>query len=161
MGDFVPVKNDRINRWALAASQTIEIGDPVGLTSGRVVKATASTDPILGIAARAVTSSAEDDEMLVFDDPELIFDCVADNAAQVLPTVVGTTCDIVVDSSVFKANLDASVTDVLTVLAIGEFLDPLRDDSVYEGSALAGDWTPGWQSSNKVRCKFAKHALAN
>lgn len=161
MGDFVPVSNDRITRYALAASQTISIGDPVALSSGRVILATASSDPILGISARDVTSSAEDDEILVYDDPNLVFDCVADNAAQVVQTVVGTTCDIVVDGGVFKANLDASAVDVLKVLSIGEFDDPLRDDSVYYGSALAGNWTPGWQSSNKVRCKFAKHANSN
>lgn len=161
MGDFVPVQNDRLTRYALAASQTISIGDPVALSSGRVILATATSDPVLGISGRDVTSSAEDDEILVYDDPDLVFDCVADTANQVVATEVGTTCDIIVDSGVFKANLDATSINVLKVVSIGAFEDPLRDDSVYYGSTLAGNWTPGWQSSNKVRCKFAKHSLAN
>jgi hypothetical protein len=160
MGDFVCVKNHRIQRYPVAASQTIEIGDPVGKdANGRVIIGTAALTALLGVSARAVTDSAADDEILVFDDPQAEFECQADNAAQVAQSEVGTTCDLIVDTGVFKANLDATATNVLRTVSIGEFNDPLRDDSTYGGSTLAGDWTPGWQSKNVVRVKIAVHLL--
>jgi len=158
MGDFVCVKNDRIERYPLAASQTIAIGDPVAVdANGYVVLADATSTPLLGVAARDCTSSAEGDEMLVYDDPDAEFECQADNVAQVLQAEVGDTCDLVVSSSTFYANLDATAVNVLKVLAIGQYMDPLRDGSTYYGSVLAGDWTPGWQSKNKLRVKIAQH----
>lgn len=158
MGDFVCVQNDRITRYRLPAGQTISLGDPVALdANGNVIIADATSDPLLGVAARDVTISADGDEMLVYDDPDAEFECQADNVAQVLQAEVGDTCDLIVTGGVFYANLDAAAVNVLKVLAIGEYMDPLRDGSTYYGSALAGDWTPGWQSKNVVRVKFAKH----
>lgn len=154
---------DRINRYPAAAGLTCEIGQPVTKDSaGRVVLADATTTSFLGIAARKMASAAADDEVLVYDDPQVEFDIAADNVAQVTQTnVVGKAFDLVVSSSVFYANLDATSTNVLKGLAIANFEDPLRDGSTYGGSALAGDWTPGWQSKNRLRCKFALHLLAN
>jgi hypothetical protein len=157
--DIRCVKNDTLGRYPCAASQTISIGDPVTVDGdGNVILADASSATLLGVAGRDVAATAAGDEILVYDDPDAEFELAADNVDQVLQTnVLGLEFDLVVPGGVFKANLDASVTDVFLGISIGGFNDPLRDGSVYYGSALAGDWTPGWQSKNVVRVKINKH----
>ena len=149
---------DRITEYPAAASQTIEVGDPVALdTSGNVIIATASSAALLGICAQAVTDSTVGDAVYVYDHPDIQFEIAADNAAEVLQTVVGETHDLIVDGGVFKANLGATSTNVLRVLAIKSFYDPNADGSAYEGSPLVGDFTPGWRDGAQVLCEIALH----
>lgn len=147
--DFRCIEHQRVNRYPVAASQTIKVGQPVLLnSSGLVIIATASTDDLLGIAASPVTASTAGDEILVFDDPRALFRGLADDPAQVLQAVVGDTCDLIVDSGVFKLNLDATVKDVVRVRAIGSYYDPL----------LTGDF-PMWDGGDQVIFEIALHQL--
>lgn len=163
MPDLKPVSNHtRIQRYYLAASQTIDVGDPVVLnSSGYVELATAATTSLLGICAEKVTASTLGQAVAVFDDPDLEFEILADNSAQALQTVVAETHDLIVTGGVFYANLDATTTNVLKVLAINTNFDPLLDGATIYGSSLAGDFTPPWNSLAKIRCKFAAHQKAN
>lgn len=161
--DLKPVSNHtRIRRYYLAASQTIEPGDPVVLNaSGLVELADASSAALLGICAEKVTSSTAADPVGVFDDPHLEFQIAADTANQAVRTEVGDTCDLVVASTVFKANLDATSTNVLLVTAVNVDFDPLLDGTAITGSSLAGNFTPPWNNTALIRCKFKAHQLAN
>lgn len=161
--DLKPVSNHtRINRYLLAASQTISPGDPVVLNaSGYVEKADGSSTSILGICAQDVSSSAAGDIVGVYDDPQLEFQILADDSSQAVQAEVGDTCDIRVNGGVFYANLDATLTNVLKVIAINTNFDPLLDGATIYGSTLAGNFTPPWNNKAKIRCKFALHQLAN
>ena len=152
---------DRITEYPAAASQTIEVGDPVALDSnGRVIIATAGSAALLGICAKAVSSTSAGDPIFVYDDPDVEFEIAADDPTEVLQTVVGETHDLIVDSGTFKVNLGATATNVLRVKAIKGFYDPNADDSPYEGSTLVGDFTPGWRDSAQVICEIAAHVLS-
>ncbi len=161
--DLKPCSNDtRIRRYLLAASQTIEPGDPVVRnSSGLVELADASTASFLGICAQKVTASAAGDVVAVYDDPHLEFEILADTAGEAVQTVVGETHDIIVTGGVFYANLGAAVTNVIKVTAVNTNFDPLLDGATITGSSLAGNFTPPWNSAAKIRCKFALHQLAN
>lgn len=161
--DLKPCSNHtRIRRYYLAASQTINPGDPVILNaSGLVEIGTAATATHLGICAEKVVSSSAGDPVGVFDDPDLEFEIKADTANQAVRTEVGDTCDLAVSGDVFYANLDAVVTNVLLVTAVNVDFDPLLDGTAITGSTLAGNFTPPWNNTAKIRCKFALHQLAN
>jgi len=161
--DLKPVSNHtRITRYLLAASQTIRPGDPVVLnSSGLVELATDGSTALLGISAQNVSSSAANDPIGVFDDPDLEFEILADTAGEAVQTVVGETHDIAKPSTTFLANLGAATTNVLRVLAINTNFDPLLDGATITGSTLAGNFTPPWNDKAKIRCKFDLHQLAN
>jgi hypothetical protein len=151
---------DRITEYPVAASQTIAVGQPVAVDGdGRVIIATAASTALLGICAKDVTASAADDLCYVYDDPDVVFEIVADNSAEVLQTVVGETHDLIVTTDVFYANLGATTTNVIRVKAIKPFYQPLADDVAFEGSTLVGDLTPGWKTGGSVLCEFAAHVL--
>jgi hypothetical protein len=153
---------DRITEYPTAASQTIEVGDPVALDSnGRVVIATAVSAKLLGICAKAVSATSAGDPIFVYDDPDVQFEIAADDATEVLQTVVGETHDLIVDSGTFKVNLGATSTNVLRVKAIKSFYDPNADGTAYEGSTLVGDFTPGWRDGAQVLCEIALHELSS
>jgi hypothetical protein len=151
---------DRITEYPAAASQTIEVGDPVAINSGgQVIIATAGSTALLGICAKAVADTSAGDPVFVYDHPDVEFEIAADDPDEVLQTVVGETHDLIVDSGTFKVNLGATATNVLRVKAIKSFYDPQADGAAYEGSTLAGDFTPGWRDSAQVLCEIALHVL--
>lgn len=152
--------DDRITEYPAAASQTIAVNQPVALdTDGRVVKATAVSAALLGLCAKDITASSADEPCYVYDDPDIAFEILADNAAEVLQTVVGETHDLIVTDDVFYINLGATSTNVLRVKAIKPFYQPLADDVAFEGSTLVGDFTPGWKTGGSVLCEIALHVL--
>jgi hypothetical protein len=151
---------DRITEYPAAAAQTLKVGQPVALDGdGRVVLATAGSAALLGICAKDATSTSAGDPVFVHDHPDVEFEIAADDPTEVLQTVVGETHDLIVDSGTFKVNLGATATNVLRIKAIKSFYDPNADGSAYEGSALAGDFTPGWRDGAQVLCEIALHVL--
>ena len=152
---------DRITEYPAAASQTIEVGDPVAInSSGQVIIATAASTALLGICAAAVTDTSAGDPVFVYDHPDITFEIAADDADEVLQTVVGETHDLIVDGGTFKANLGATATNVLRIKAIKSFYDPMADGEAYVGSTLAGDFTPGWRDGAQVLCEIAVHVMS-
>uniref|UniRef100_A0A6M3IDS3 Putative structural protein n=1 Tax=viral metagenome TaxID=1070528 RepID=A0A6M3IDS3_9ZZZZ len=124
--DFQPVDGDlRVNRYELAASQTIEVGDPVTLNSSGLVEiAGAASAALLGVAASPCTSSTANDVILVYDGLDTVFKCRCDASGEAVQAIVGDIVDLVVTSNVFYANLGASAVDVLKVVDIGVNRDP-------------------------------------
>jgi len=163
MPDLKPVSNHtRTQRYYLAASQTIDVGDPVLLNSaGYVELATAASATLLGICAEKITASTVGQAVVVFDDPDLEFEILADEVAEAIQTAVGETHDLIVTSGAFLANLGATTTNVIKVLAVNTNFDPLLDGETIYGSSLAGNFVPPWNDKKKIRCKFAIHQKAN
>lgn len=150
------------HRYYLAASQTILPGDPVTLNgSGLVELADAASTALLGTSMQKVTASAANDPIQVFDDPDAVFEIDADTAAQAVQAEVGTTCDLAGTSGAFFANLDAVLTNVLLVVAVNTNFDPLLDGNTITGSTLAGNFTPPWNDTARIRVKIAAHQKAN
>ena len=154
MPDLKPVSNHtRIQRYYLAASQTIDVGDPVVLnSSGYVELATASSAALLGICAEKVTASTAGQAVAVFDDQDLEFEILADDVTEAIQTAVGETHDLIVSGGVFYANLGATTTNVLKVLAVNTNFDPLLDGATIYGSSLAGNFVPPWNNKAIIRC---------
>ena len=148
--DLRVVENDRINRHPVAVGQTIEVGDPVAFNaSGLVVIGTALLTSYLGVAASAVTSSVAGDSIDVYDDPKAVIAVKADNAAEVVQAVVGSTFDLIVTGGVFLVNLGATTLNVVKVRTIGSFHDPLLDGSF-----------PTMDDGALVLVEFAAHQLS-
>lgn len=106
--------------FTAGANQTIKVGDPVTLSNGKVVKATAASTSLLGVAASNVTTGAgQTAEILVWvgdDRTEFYGQCSGAPAA----TVVGATVDIEIDSTTGepRVNEDASSTGHLLITGI-------------------------------------------
>lgn len=147
----------------IAASQTILPDQPVRLnSSGLVVLATAADTDLLGTSMGKWTNLAAGTMVSVYDDPDAVFEIKADNAAQAVRATNGDFCDLIVTSSVFYANLDATTTKVLKVVqGQSSDFDPLMDGTAIAGSALAGNFTPPWNDKSRIRVKIALHQLAN
>ncbi len=146
----------------LAASQTIAPGKFVFKnSSGFVEIADASSAALLGVCMQNITSSAEGDEVMVFDDPNEEFEMACDTAGEAIQTVVGEEHDLIVTSTIQLLNLGATATKVLKVLAIAGNFDPLMDGTAITGSALAGNFTPPWNSAARCRVKIDLHQLGN
>ena len=139
--DFRPVGgNKRVTAYQTAASQTIEVGDPVAFdAAGQIVIGTALLAEYVGIAASAVTSSSAGDAISVWDSPDLQFLVTAD--AAVTQTMVDQDCDIVVSGGgQFQADVGATAKNVLRVV-----------DDYQNRDELAAD--------TQAVCRFALHAL--
>lgn len=167
MPDLKVLKNTGSNRYYLAASQTISPGDPVVLNTSGLVELLQDVDPSsdplglpLGVCMQNVTSSAAGDPVAVFDDPDLEFEILADTANEAVRSEVGDACDFNATNP-FTADLNSATYGVIKVLAVNADFDPLLDGVALTGSALAGNFTPGWNSLAKIRAKFAKHVKAN
>jgi len=162
MPDVKVVKGLTTNRHYLAASQTIAPGKFVTKnSSGFVELADASSAALLGVCMQNVVSSAEGDAVQVFDDPNAEFEMDCDAAGEAIQTAVGEEHDIIVTSTVQLANLGATATKVLKVLAVNANFDPLLDAAVIYGSDLAGNFTPPWNSTTKIRVKIDLHQNGN
>jgi len=96
--------------YPIAAATAISAGEVVQLSGGLVVAAAANqTNPILGIAAEnhpgtadALNIRADGTEILVYDNPELIFECPAPTFAASggsATTVTTTTADVAVTTA--------------------------------------------------------------
>ena len=104
------------NPYKTAASQTIKVGDMVSLTTaGHVTDADASPAGLLGVAASSVTSSSAGDEILVYDDPGLVYLATADDASDVSQALVGAQIDLNADQD-SGVDADGSSAVVLTVV---------------------------------------------
>ncbi len=149
--------------YPIAASQTILPDQPVRLnSSGLLELAAADSVDLLGTSMGKWTSLAAGTLVSVYDDPDAEFEIKADNAAQALRATNGDFCDLVISSSVFYANLDATSTKVLKVVnGLAADFDPLMDGTQITGSALAGNFTPPWNSKARIRVKIALHQKAN
>lgn len=127
---FVPVSAGtlRVNRYPVATSETIAVGDPVELnSSGLVICGTATSAALCGVAAEACTSAAAGTVIGVYDDPKQVYKGKCDTLNQNVQAEVGDTCDIVGSTGAFSLNLDASSINVVRVTKIGTFEDPLLD----------------------------------
>ena len=159
------VINDKnvTHQYRLAASQTILPDQPVRLnTSGLVELADATSADLLGTSMGKVTSSAEGDLIMVYDDPDAEFEIKADDATQATRAKTGDLCDLIVSGSVFYANLDATSTKVLKVVqGLAADFDPLMDGTSITGSALAGNFTPPWNNKARIRVKIDLHLKGN
>lgn len=159
------VINDKnvTHMYFLAASQTILPDQPVRRNaSGLIELAAADSADLLGTSMGKYTDLAAGSPIQVYDDPDAEFEIQADNAAQAVRAVGGDFCDLIIVSSVFKANLDASTTKVLKVVqGKASDFDPLMDGTSITGSALAGNFTPPWNNTARVRVKIALHQAAN
>lgn len=149
---FKPVINDRVERYPLAASQTIAVGDPVfANANGLVEVAVAGADQaLLGIAATSCTSSTAQDPILVFNDPKAQFIGNCDNSAQNLQAEVGDTCDFAGTTGSFTLNLDAATNPVARVLGVVSWEDPLMDGSSFP-----------FQNAAKLRFEISNHQLSS
>lgn len=108
--------------YPIAANTNVAEGQVVKLSGGLVISAIAAeTSPILGIAAEMHTGSADalnlrnnGKEILVYDNPELIFECPAPSFA----AASGSATTIVPDSGEVDANAaDDSFNGSVLVLA--------------------------------------------
>jgi hypothetical protein len=152
---------DRITRYPVAASQSIKVGQPVALNGdGRVVIATAGSTKLLGVCAKEVSGTAVGEDVFVMDHPEAVFEIDALDPSLIDQDFVGVSVDLAVDSGAFKADLAATSTEVIRVVGIREFYSPVSDGVAYEGSALVGDFTPGWKGKGSVLVEIAKHYLS-
>lgn len=105
----------------LAASQTINKGDALILSSGLVAIALATSGALLGIAAEDASSGASptraDDRILVYPAVAgAIFEGQVSGSSTA--GLVGTTCDIEGTTGIMEVNEDASVEDVLQVVGL-------------------------------------------
>jgi len=148
---FRCVRNDKVNNYPLAVSQTIAVGDPVILdANGQVTVAATTSAALLGVAASACTVSASGDTIIVHDDPAAEFEGPCDTANQNVQAEVGDTCDIAGSTGAFSLNLDAASYNVVQVLKIGSYINALLD-----GTFTTFD--PG----TLMRFKITAHALEN
>ena len=114
--------------YPVAGSVAIAIGDVVILNSaGRVTIGASNTAKglYLGVAATSVTSSAAaDDEILVWDNPEQIFQgqCSGNGAlADPYTTRSGGACfDIEGTTGIMEINEDSSTYDVFRIIGVGK-----------------------------------------
>ena len=104
------------NPYKTAATQTFKVGDMVSLTTaGLVTDASDTTTGLLGVAASAATGSAEGDEVLVYDDPGLVYLAASDTASECLQTLVGAQVDLNEDQD-DGVDTNGSSAVVLTVV---------------------------------------------
>jgi len=105
--------------FTAGASQTIKVGDPVTLSNGNVVKATAASTSLLGVAASNVTTGAgQTAEILVWvgdDRTEFYGQCSGAPAA----TVLGTAVDIEIDSTTGEPRVNEDTNSVGHLLITG------------------------------------------
>lgn len=129
MAYFKPITETRMTRYVVKTSETIALGDPVAVdTNGLLIRALANSAALAGVAAEAVTSAAAGAVIMVYDDPNAVFLAKCDTVGQNVQTEVGDTCDLVIPSGgVFYVDLDAAVTNVFKVVAIGKHYDPNLD----------------------------------
>lgn len=151
---FRPLRANCVERYRVAASQTIAVGDPVVMNaSGLVVVASATSTKLLGVAAEAITTTGSVDATTVigvFNDPDAHFIVKAASSTTAQQAKVGDLIDISGSTGVFLANFAAQATGVLEVLAIGAFYDPLQD----------GTTGYAWTDGKDLVVKIAKHELA-
>lgn len=151
---FRPLRANSVERYRVAASQTIAVGDPVVMNaSGLVQVASATSVKLLGVAAEAIVTTGSvdaEDTIGVFNDPSAHFIVKAGSVTTAQQAKVGDLIDISGSTGAFLANFAAQATGVLEVLAIGSFYDPLQD------GATGSKWTDG----KDLVVKIAKHALA-
>jgi hypothetical protein len=109
--------------WPVAASQTIAKGDVVALDSaGRVIIATASTTANLGASAQVSASAAVDSEILVYDNPNQVFEAQISTGALTDPytTRSSAACfDLIATTGGMYVNSAASSVDVFKVVGVG------------------------------------------
>jgi len=123
---FRPIGRDpKVHTWPLTASQTIAVGDPVYLDSaGRVsIAVENSTAELLGVAASPCTSSTAGDPILVYDDPDQIFEgqCSGNGAlADPYTCATLTSCfDIDGTTGIFEIDESTSTQDLIQVCGVG------------------------------------------
>jgi hypothetical protein len=152
---FRPLRCDSVQRYRVAASQTIAVGDPVVMNaSGLVEVGAAASTQLLGVAAEAITTGGSvgvTDTIGVFDDPAALFIAKGDAATTGSQALIGDEVDLVGSTGAFFVDIGASATDVFVVRAIGAFYDPLLDGTTdYK-------WTDGLE----IVVQINKHTLAN
>jgi len=151
---------DRISPYPVAAAQTILKGQPVALDgAGRVILATAVVTSLVGIAAQDISAPAVDTIVYIHDDPKAQFECKASLVGDIAAAVRGSTYDLDVTAGVVTVDLGASAVDVVRLLEKNTGFDGLADGETYEGSTLAGNYTPGWRSANRIIVEIAAHQL--
>ena len=120
--------------YPIATSTAISAGEVVKLSGGLVVaSAAAAAAAILGIAAEnhpgtadALNARANGTEILVYDNPELVFEC----PAPVIAAASGSATTIVPDSGEVDANsADDSFNDSVLVL-VSKAADSTNTDKV-------------------------------
>lgn len=152
---FRPLRCDSVQRYRVAASQTIAVGDPVVMNaSGLVEVGAAASTQLLGVAAEAITTGGSvtaTDTIGVFDDPKALFIAKGDAATTGQQALIGDEVDLVGSTGAFFVDIGASATDVFVVRAIGAFYDPLLDGTAgYK-----------WQAGTEIVVQINKHTLAN
>lgn len=153
---FRPLRGDSVRRYAVAASQTIAVGDPVVMNaSGLVEVGAAASATLLGVAAQAITTTGTvtvADQIGVYDDPSAYFRAEGDASTLTSQALVGDAVDLVGSTGAFFVDIGASTTDVFVVRAIGKFYDPLLEGT----AAIAGKWSTG----TEIIVQINKHTLA-
>ena len=151
---FRPLRANSVERYRVAASQTIAVGDPVVMNASGLVEVGAATSTkLLGVAAEAITTTGSvdaEDTIGVFNDPSAHFIVKAASSTTGQQAKVGDLIDVSGSTGAFLANFSAQATGVLEVLAIGSFYDPLQDGT------SGFKWTDG----KDLVVKIAKHSLA-
>jgi hypothetical protein len=152
---FRPLRCDSVQRYRVAASQTIAVGDPVVMnSSGLVTVGAAASAQLLGVAAEAITTGGSvdaEDTIGVFDDPNALFIARGDAATTGQQALIGDEVDLVGSTGAFFVDIGASATDVFVVRAIGAFYDPL----------LTGSSGFNWTTGKEIVVQINKHTLAN
>lgn len=162
MSRQVAVSNDynRIEKYPVAASQSIKVGQFVALnTDGLVIKATAASAKLLGVCASEVSDTSLGDFVYVQDDPRAKFLIAAKDPAELDQDQVGSTFDLDVTGDVHTIDVEENTINVLRLLALPSTFNPLADGQPYEGSTLVGNFLPGWRDDARVLVEIASHAL--
>ena len=107
------------------ASETIAVGDLVHADAdGLINKATAGDAKVVGVAASSVTSASASEQILVWDDPSLVY--LATSDATLLQAMKYLKCDITSEQLV-----DVGVTggsDAITVVDLYSNYDSSATD---------------------------------
>jgi hypothetical protein len=152
---FRPLRCDSVQRYRVAASQTIAVGDPVVMNaSGLVEVGAAASAQLLGVAAEAIVTGgtvSATNTIGVYDDPKALFIALGDASTTGSQALIGDEVDLVGSTGAFLVDIGASATDVFVVRAIGTFYDPL----------LTGTTGFKWTTGTEILVQINKHMLAN
>jgi hypothetical protein len=96
--------NAQINYLKVAATQTLAVGDVVGLTSGQVRVGVATDSELVGVMAEASVLKATNSLVAVYTDPDEIYVARMDGTTTKL---AGEKCDLIGGTGAMQLDADA------------------------------------------------------